>query len=768
MPTRHLPAPRGLFLAAALLLALAPKGLARHIVGGDVTYECLGPATDGTGQRYLLRFEIYRDALGEGALLDSDDGAFVDFTFAVYDGTRLVRQYTIRRDEFEKEAVRPEDNPCVEEPANLLTERGFYRTEIVLPIIDRAYTVTYQRCCRNERILNIVNPGETGSTFYIDITPEAQRSCNSSPRFLNYPPLLICDSVELNFDHSAVDAEGDELVYRMCEPVRGGGLLGSQGNPGDPAGPDGVAPDPETPPPYNPIVYREPEFTAQVPITGAPALSLDERTGNLRVRPLQTGNYVLCISVEEYRDGELLSVVRRDLQIEVIDCETIVQANVTATGTDESATVEDAEVQFVQFCGSRDGTVFDRSTGGEALAGVEWLFLGTVDGTVTSTDSIVDLEYPDYGVYDGRLVAKTELECNDTLEFKLRVTPPTQAVIEYSLDSCIYGAVEFRDRSFTEADEIEEVNWDFGGPEPQAGRRDQSVFFERAGVQNVALEVIDDNACRSLDSVTFEYYPVPARLPASLDNSEACVPADVTYLFDAPFVTDEYDFYWDFGDGQTSADRDPVHAYRSPGIYTTYLSLTSPHECFGELVLDTPVEALASPRADFSFAPDIVDMRDPTVEIRDQSQGGTAWSYDFGPGGTSREREPAVTFPGIGEYELVQAVTAANGCVDTARRRLAVDPYVSYVLPNAFTPNSDGENETFRGLGFLELVTDFRMRIFARWGELIFETSDPDTGWDGTVMRNGEAAQAGVYLYIVDYDTPDGPEQLEGFVTLVR
>ena len=768
MSTLRLPAAQGLLLALACCVCSVTGVEARHIVGGEVTYECLGPAADGTGQRYLLRFEIYRDALGEGALLDSDDGAFVDFTFAVYDGTRLVRQVTIRRDEFEKEAVRPEDNPCVEEPPDLLTERGFYRKEIVLPIIDRSYTITYQRCCRNERILNIVNPGETGSTFYIDITPEAQRSCNSSPRFLNYPPLIICDSVELNFDHSAVDAEGDQLVYRMCEPVTGGGLLGSQGNPGDPAGPDGVAPDPETPPPYTPVVYREPEFTALVPITGAPALSLDEVTGNLRVRPLQPGNYVLCLSVEEYRDGELLSVVRRDLQIEVIDCESIVQAAVTATGTDESETVPDAQVQFVQFCGSRDGTVFDRSTGGDALAGIEWLFLGTVDGTVTSTDSVVRLEYPDYGIYDGRIVAKTELECNDTLDFKLRVTPPTQAVIEYSLDSCIYGAVEFRDRSFTEADAIEEVNWDFGGPPAVADQRDQSVFFERAGIQNVSLEVIDDNTCRSVDSVTFEYYPVPGRLPASLDNSEACVPAGVEYFFEAPFVTDDYDFYWDFGDGNTSVEREPTHAYTSPGIYTTYLSLTSPHACFGELVLQTPVEALASPLADFSFTPEVLDMRSPTVAIRDLSAGAVSWSYDFGVSGTSREREPEVSFPGIGDYELVQAVTAANGCVDTARRALTVDPFVSYVLPNAFTPNSDGDNETFRGIGFLDLVTDFRMRIFARWGELIFETGDPDTGWDGTVMRNGEAAQAGVYLYVVDYDTPDGPEQLEGFVTLVR
>ena len=759
---------RGLSLLLLLGSCCAGRLVARHIVGGEVTYECLGPAADGSGQRYLLRFEIYRDALGGGAQLDSGPGAQSDFQFAVYDGQRLVLERVIRRDGLAIDQILPEDNPCVDEPPNLQTDRGFYEVELTLPVIDRSYTVTYQRCCRNETILNIVNPGASGATYFVDITAAAQRVCNSSPSFVNFPPMFTCEGVDLDFDHVAVDAEGDSLVYTLCEPVNGGGVAGSQGNPGEADDPDGVTPNPETPPPYRPIVFRAPDFTFADPIASQRPTSLDPVTGLLNVRPSTPGQYVLCVSVEEYRDGELLSVVRRDFQINVIECEVLVEAAVAATGTEGSDTSPAAEVQFVQFCGSRDGTVFDRSTGGAALAGVEWRFEGTVDGVVESTDTVVDLVYPDFGIYPGRLIAKTELDCNDTLDFELRVTPPTQARIAYSLDSCEYGPVLFRDESSTLANRIEEVNWDFGGPPPDPDASDQSILFERAGEQVVNLEVIDDNACRSVDSVTFEYYPIPPRLPASLASAGDCVPAEAVYRFDAPFVTDDYTFAWEFGDGNVSEAREPVHAYAAPGIYTTYLSLTSPHDCFGDITLDTPVEALESPTAGFSFTPEAVDMRDPTVTIRDESARAAAWDYDFGPGGTSRERSPAVTLPGFGEYELVQAVTHANGCVDTARRLLTVDPFVRYVLPNAFTPNSDGDNERFRGVGFLELVTDFRMRIYSRWGELLFETDDPDLGWDGTVMRNGEPAQPGVYLYVVDYASPEGTELLEGFVTLVR
>ena len=757
--------------ASALVVALAvgvTPLCARHIVGGEVTYECLGPAADGTGQRYRLRFEIYRDALGGGAVLDSDDGSVSDFRFSIYVGNRLVDEYTIRRDQLEKNMIFPEDNPCVIEPPSLQTERGFYEFDVTLPVIDEAYTVTYQRCCRNETILNIVNPGEAGATYFIDITPAAQRVCNASPRFVNFPPMFTCDSFLLEFDHVATDADGDQLVYSLCEPVLGGGQLGSNEAPGNPNAPDGVTPNPESPPPYQPVLFRAPTFSFEDPITARSPLTLDPNTGLLLVRPTQPGQYVLCVSVEEYRNGELLSTVRRDFQINVIDCETLVQAGVTASGTEDAETSPTADVQFVQFCGSRDGTVFDRSTGGDNLSGIEWRFEGTVDGTVESTDSVVRLVYPDYGIYPGRIIAKTELDCNDTLEFNLRVTPPTEARIAYSFDSCVYGPVFFRDESVTEADAIEEVNWDFGGPEPVPDQVTQSVFFERAGRQDVTLEVIDNNACRSIDDVSFEYYPLPARLPASLAGAGDCTPAEAIYAFDAPFITDEYDFFWDFGDGNTATTREPRHAYLDPGIFTTYLSLTSPHECFGEITLDTPVEALQSPDAGFSFFPDEIDVREPTVEVTDNSLGAAAWAYDFGPAGTSRERHPVVTFPGMGEYELVQSVTAANGCVDTARARLTVEPFVSYVLPNAFTPNGDGDNERFRGVGFVELISDFRMRIFSRWGELLFETDDPDAGWDGTVMRNGELSQPGVYMYVVDYESPLGQEVLEGFVTLVR
>ena len=62
------------------------------------------------------------------------------------------------------------------------------------------------------------------------------------------------------------------------------------------------------------------------------------------------------------------------------------------------------------------------------------------------------------------------------------------------------------------------------------------------------------------------------------------------------------------------------------------------------------------------------------------------------------------------------------------------------ILPNAFTPNEDSTNDTYRGDGILQGAKNFSMTIWSRWGELLFETSDPEEGWNGRKFNSGKAA----------------------------
>jgi len=87
-------------------------------------------------------------------------------------------------------------------------------------------------------------------------------------------------------------------------------------------------------------------------------------------------------------------------------------------------------------------------------------------------------------------------------------------------------------------------------------------------------------------------------------------------------------------------------------------------------------------------------------------------------------------------------------------------------IPNTFTPNGDGKNDLFRvrGYGIKELHV---FRVFNRWGEMVFETSDIEKGWDGTFK--GQRVSPGVFVYSVEGLCTNGqPVRTDGSITLVR
>jgi len=140
---------------------------------------------------------------------------------------------------------------------------------ITLRNITDSYYIVYQRCCRNETITNLVNPGDIGSTYFTQITPEAQELCNNSAVFKEFPPTIICANFELEFDHSAIDEDGDSLVYFFTTPILGGGPdLSPEGN----SLCTGASPNPSCPPPFDNVRYNR-GYSSRTPL-GNPNISL--------------------------------------------------------------------------------------------------------------------------------------------------------------------------------------------------------------------------------------------------------------------------------------------------------------------------------------------------------------------------------------------------------------------------------------------------------------------------------------------------------------
>ncbi len=127
---------------------------ATHIVGGEITYECLG------NQQYRVRLTVYRDCYNGEPWFDNPAYIGVyNAQWALVDSLKIL--------------VSPDDtlpiiltNPCLVAPPNVCVHRTTYEGLVTLPIVEGGYTIVYQRCCRNFLIRNIVNPLATGRIFY--------------------------------------------------------------------------------------------------------------------------------------------------------------------------------------------------------------------------------------------------------------------------------------------------------------------------------------------------------------------------------------------------------------------------------------------------------------------------------------------------------------------------------------------------------------------------------------------------------------------------
>jgi gliding motility-associated-like protein len=145
-----------------------------------------------------------------------------------------------------------------------------------------------------------------------------------------------------------------------------------------------------------------------------------------------------------------------------------------------------------------------------------------------------------------------------------------------------------------------------------------------------------------------------------------------------------------------------------------------------------------------------------------------AVQYNWSPNvGLSDRTSPSpIASPGRTTTYTV-AGTAINGCSNTASVTVIVDynGKVSYSMPNAFTPNADGVNDCFR-IKYFGQVQELQFFIYNRWGNKVFESSNPNDCWDGSLK--GNPAEAGNYVYYIKAKTACGPVERKGNVLLIR
>ncbi|HND89231.1 MAG TPA: hypothetical protein PK971_12930, partial [Saprospiraceae bacterium] len=347
-----------LYLCIHLLPGIAA---ARHIIGGDITYICLGESSPGVN-RYRFTMTIYRDCLGGGAPFDSP--AEMAIFKGTYQSNEMIETFQVSIQDIID--LTPETPQCVVNVPMVCVEKGTYIFERELPVDDvDSYFVVYQRCCRNNTINNIIDPGSVGATYYAELTPAAQKACNNSPVYTNFPPIIICAGYPLNFDHSATDADGDLLLYSFFAPLAGGGPILTF--PGVNSC-NGAIPTPPCNPPFDEVVFTAPTYKPDNPMGGNPQVTINGITGLITGTPTIQGQFVVGIKVEEYRNGVLLSVLRREFQFNVTDCTPTLYAEI------KSDSVAGPKSYVVQSCGDFTVDFINQSKPRTNVETQEWEF----------------------------------------------------------------------------------------------------------------------------------------------------------------------------------------------------------------------------------------------------------------------------------------------------------------------------------------------------------------------------------------------------------
>ncbi|MEQ9262083.1 MAG: gliding motility-associated C-terminal domain-containing protein [Owenweeksia sp.] len=379
-------------ITVLILLCLSGVQLsAAHLVGGDISYECLG------NNKYQIRLRVYRDCANNGAQFDE----FV--SIAIYnDGTDLLRQLSISGTG-RTQVPDSVGNPCVTPPPGLCTEYLDYIDTVTLPPRQGGYVLTWQRCCRNGIIENIGMPQSQGSTYTVQI-PSNDTTCNSSPFILNVPPIVLCMGQPLAVPVEVRDLDGDSLYFELCEILRGGNVAGDPNS----CSLDRTIPIPPCPPPYREIPFLAP-YTSTNPLPALPAFTIDTQTGILSGTPNMVGTYVVGICISDYRQGRRQSTVRLDYQFNVTQCIKTVVSDMVTPIEDPTILCDGLTVRFTS-----EGTSPD----------VLWDF-GVPGATGdTSTAQKPTFTFPGAGPYRVTLIADPGSPCGDTTEYVFNVTEP--------------------------------------------------------------------------------------------------------------------------------------------------------------------------------------------------------------------------------------------------------------------------------------------------------------------------------------------------------
>jgi gliding motility-associated-like protein len=304
--------------------------------------------------------------------------------------------------------------------------------------------------------------------------------------------------------------------------------------------------------------------------------------------------------------------------------------------------------------------------------------------------------------------------------------------------------------------------WFYGDGTTSTGKNPENHNYLSAGTYTVTMVMIDTGACNSPDTVAHVITISSFMVSAAFNMPDSvCIGTAISPLLTSSSADT---IYWNFGNGFITNSASPTYTYPDSGTYTVTVVAANKNSCNGGDTLTRKITVLAAPIANFSFSP-VVPVPNEPITFTNLSVNAVRYLWDFGDKSTSTEVNPVHMFDNTAVFHTCLSAFNASNCPSKICRSVPAEVFPNIGIPTAFSPNNDGENDILYVRGAAIKTLD--LKIYNRWGQMVFETTSQDKGWDGTY--NGQPQPVEAYAYILVADFIDGTgKTLKGNVTLLR
>lgn len=229
----------------------------------------------------------------------------------------------------------------------------------------------------------------------------------------------------------------------------------------------------------------------------------------------------------------------------------------------------------------------------------------------------------------------------------------------------------------------------------------------------------------------------------TFDLVEGCSPLKVKFI---PKVKcDTMIYLWSFGDGGKSTEQSPTHIFEQSGKFNTTLT-TKYYKSNAVNTEVSDISIIVKPSAVADFTSEVVKQN---VTFRNMSSNYDKIEWNFGDNESSILEVTEHKYKVDGTYNQMLIAYNNNGCNDTLLKKVQINIEHEYIMPTAFKPNGDNQNETFGPVGEDLDSYQYEMYIYNRFNNLIFETKDVNVPWDGKIKGTNQMADVGVYVWFI-------------------